>query len=100
MRQREHDMSTPMHAIRFVVQGKVQGVWFRDSTRERALALNLRGHADNRPDGTVEVLAAGDPEALDALAEWLRHGPPLARVVAVSRNPANPAEAGDGFTIG
>lgn len=93
-------MSTPMHANRFVVHGKVQGVWFRDSTRERALALHLRGHAHNRADGTVEVLAAGEPKALDELAEWLRHGPPLACVDAVSRDSANPAEAGDGFTIG
>ena len=89
-----------MLANRFIVSGKVQGVWYRAATCERALALGLRGHARNRDDGTVEVLAAGDPAALDALAQWLHDGPPLARVETVSRAPASPADAGPGFTIG
>ena len=89
-----------MLANRFIVSGKVQGVWYRAATCERALALGLRGHARNRDDGTVEVLAAGDPAALDALAQWLHDGPPLARVEAVSRAPASTADAGPGFTIG
>ena len=89
-----------MLANRFTVSGKVQGVWYRAATCERALALGLRGHARNRDDGTVEVLAAGDPAALDALAQWLHDGPPLARVETVSRAPASPADAGPGFTIG
>ena len=89
-----------MQASRFIVSGKVQGVWFRAATRERALALGLRGHATNLPDGTVQVLAAGEAAALDALASWLRQGPPLARVDAVSRCPADPAEADQDFVIG
>ncbi|MBA2238212.1 MAG: acylphosphatase, partial [Lysobacter sp.] len=63
-----------MRASRFIVSGKVQGVWFRASTRDRALALGLSGHAKNLPDGSVEVLASGDPAAVEALAEWLRQG--------------------------
>lgn len=89
-----------MQAERFVVSGKVQGVWFRAATCERALTLGLRGHARNRVDGTVEVLAAGEAEALDSLAQWLRVGPPLARVESLARTPASPAEAGPGFEIG
>lgn len=89
-----------MQANRFIVSGKVQGVWFRAATCECALALGLRGQARNRDDGAVEVLAAGDAGALDALAQWLRIGPPLARVEAVSRGPASPADVGPGFTIG
>lgn len=89
-----------MQANRFIVSGKVQGVWFRAATCERALALGLSGHARNLDDGTVEVLAAGDAGALDALAQWLHVGPPLARVQTVSRDPASPTDAGPGFTIG
>lgn len=89
-----------MHASRFIVSGRVQGVWFRANTRERALALGLRGHASNLPDGTVQVLAVGDAAAVEALAAWLRQGPPLARVDAVNRSPADPSEAGEDFMIG
>jgi len=72
-------------AARFRVTGKVQGVWFRAATRERAQALGLRGHARNLDDGAVEVLAYGADDALAALAAWLERGPPLARVDAVER---------------
>lgn len=72
-------------AARFLVRGRVQGVAFRAHARAQATALGLRGHAINRDDGSVEVLAAGSPGALDALARWLAHGPPLAQVEAVER---------------
>ena len=75
-----------MPAARFLVSGKVQGVFFRASTRERAQDLGLSGRATNLPDGRVEVIADGDPVALDALEAWLRHGPPAARVDAVARS--------------
>lgn len=64
----------------FTVYGKVQGVWFRASTREQALALGLSGFATNLADGSVRVEAQGDKDALDHLEQWLRHGPPLAKV--------------------
>jgi len=84
-------------AARFVVSGKVQGVFFRASTREQAERLHLRGHARNLADGSVDVLAVGAADAIDALAQWLTHGPPRARVDAVQRLAADPADAGDGF---
>ncbi len=65
------------------VSGRVQGVFFRASTRDRARALDLDGWVRNLPDGSVEVLARGDDAALDALREWLHRGPPLARVTEV-----------------
>jgi len=65
------------------VQGRVQGVYFRASTAERARALALRGHAQNEPDGSVLVFAAGDGRALEQLTAWLHAGPPMARVTAV-----------------
>lgn len=86
-----------MSAARFVVSGKVQGVFFRASAREQALELDLRGYAKNLPDGRVEVLAAGSDAALDALAAWLRQGPPLARVDDLERLPASDDEVGEGF---
>ena len=69
-----------MPAARFLVRGKVQGVFFRASTRDRALQLGLRGYARNLSDGRVEVLAEGDARALDALERWLHVGPPRAKV--------------------
>lgn len=75
-----------MAAARFLIGGKVQGVFFRASTRERALDLGLSGRATNLPDGRVEVVAEGDPAALDALQAWLQHGPPMARVGRVERS--------------
>ena len=74
-----------MPTARFIVSGRVQGVFYRASTREQALALGLTGHARNLPDGRVEVLTSGSAAALDALEGWLRQGPPAARVEAVSR---------------
>ncbi|MFE0501966.1 acylphosphatase [Lysobacter soli] len=89
-----------MSAARFVVSGKVQGVFFRASARDRAQALGLRGFARNLPDGRVEVLAAGDDAAIDELAAWLREGPPMARVDDLERMPARDDEAGEGFVTG
>jgi len=86
-----------MSAARFVVSGKVQGVFFRASARDRAQALGLRGFAKNLADGRVEVLAAGDDAAIDELAAWLREGPPMARVDDLERLPAREDEAGEGF---
>src|SRR3546814_8461279 len=85
-----------MAAARFLVSGKVQGVFFRASTREQAQRLGLRGNARNLSDGRVEVLAAGEPDAIDALADWLKRGPPQARVEAVEREAATD-DAGTSF---
>jgi len=89
-----------MSAARFLVSGKVQGVFFRASAREQALALGLRGHAINLDDGRVEVLAAGDAAAIETLAAWLRHGPPAAKVERVERFDAGAAATGEGFATG
>ena len=87
-------------AARFLVSGKVQGVWFRASARDQAVSLGLRGYARNLPDGRVEVLAVGDEAAIDELAAWLRQGPPLARVDELERFHAHEDEAGEGFVLG
>jgi acylphosphatase len=64
----------------FRIHGRVQGVFFRQSTRQQAESLGLTGFARNNPDGTVTIEAEGTPEALAALAAWCRKGPPAARV--------------------
>lgn len=74
-----------MPASRFLVSGKVQGVFFRASTREQALRLGLSGSARNLDDGRVEVIAAGDSQSLEKLARWLQEGPPAAEVAEVVR---------------
>jgi acylphosphatase len=84
---------------KFLVRGRVQGVWFRESTRREAERLGIDGQAVNLPDGSVEVVAFGSPEALGELAAWLHRGPRLARVSSVDSAPAS-GEAPDGFFTG
>jgi acylphosphatase len=75
-------------ARRFIVKGRVQGVFFRDSTRRLAESLGITGHAVNLDDGSVEVFACGETVALDELSEWLSRGPPMAVVTEVDNRPA------------
>ena len=67
---------------RYLVSGKVQGVFFRASTRAEAEALGLQGYAINKADGSVEVLAVGEQVAVEKLPDRLHDGPPLAKVLA------------------
>ncbi len=69
-----------MKAARFVVRGKVQGVFFRASAREKAKALQLTGHARNLLDGSVEVVVYGEAAAIDRLEVWLHDGQDTAEV--------------------
>lgn len=64
----------------FLIAGRVQGVWFRESTRRQAQPLGITGYAKNMADGSVQVLACGEAASLDRLAEWLKQGPPMAQV--------------------
>ena len=86
-------------ARQFTVHGRVQGVWFRDSTRREAERLGITGHAINLPDGSVEVLANGTRDALAELEKWLHRGPPLASVARVESCSAEFVEAST-FRIG
>jgi acylphosphatase len=87
-----------MSGARFLVGGRVQGVWFRAATREHALRLQLRGFARNLADGGVEVVAVGDEGALVELEQWLWQGPPLAKVAKVERQPLDTAASFEGFS--
>lgn len=75
-------------SYRFVVTGRVQGVYFRESTREQAQKLGLVGWVCNLADGRVEGVAHGSEAALEALHRWLLLGPSTARVDAVDWRPA------------
>lgn len=77
------------------MSGRVQGVFYRASTRERAQQLGCRGYARNLPDGRVEVLAVGEPAAVTALIEWLWHGPPAAHVADVQCADVEVGELGE-----
>lgn len=67
----------------FHVTGRVQGVFYRVSTRDVAVPLGIKGHAINLPDRSVEVRACGDPAAVEKLLDWLHEGPRHAEVAAV-----------------
>jgi acylphosphatase len=62
------------------VSGEVQGVWFRESTRRRAESLGVTGFVRNRPDGSVEAVFEGAADAVRAAVDFVRVGPPAARV--------------------
>lgn len=67
-------------AVRVVISGRVQGVFFRQHTMERARELGIRGYVRNLPDGTVEAVAAGSKEQIDAFIAFCRRGSDYARV--------------------
>jgi acylphosphatase len=77
---------------RFLIFGKVQGVYFRHSTRREARRLAIRGIARNLPDGSVEVVAHGDAAAVEELRAWLQHGPAEARVDEVRETAPDDAQ--------
>jgi acylphosphatase len=70
-----------IHHVRVI--GRVQGVGFRQFVRERARALGLSGWVKNQPDGSVELLVAGDDQAAARLLDIVRRGPPYADVAAI-----------------
>lgn len=69
-----------MKALHLVISGRVQGVWFRASTREVAQRLGIIGWVRNMPDGSVETHIQGDDNAVEQMLDWCRQGPPGARV--------------------
>ena len=75
-------MSTPI-ARRCYVSGRVQGVFYRASTRQKAIELGCAGYARNLPDGRVEVLAVGERQAVQSLVDWLWRGSPASEVKLV-----------------
>jgi acylphosphatase len=77
--------------VRAVVEGRVQGVFYRDSCRREAQRLGVSGWVRNRPDGSVEVVAEGPRERVEDLLTWCRQGPPRASVTGLSVTDEAPA---------
>ena len=83
---------------RVVVSGRVQGVFFRDTTRRMAQSRGVAGWVRNRPDGAVEAAFEGEPDAVDAMVEFAREGPRGAVVAAVEVTDEDP-EGAAGFAV-
>ncbi len=69
--------------VSLAISGKVQGVFYRQSTRDKARELGITGTVRNNPDGTVTIVATGMPAQLEQLIAWSREGPPSAQVSRV-----------------
>jgi acylphosphatase len=83
---------------RYVVSGRVQGVFYRATTQETARQLGLTGWVRNAADGCVELVACGEAARLAELESWLRQGPPHARVESVTASDV-PAQAFTDFRV-
>jgi acylphosphatase len=83
---------------RAVVRGRVQGVFFRDTTRERARAHGVDGWVCNRADGAVEAVLEGSPDAVERVLRFLDTGPPRAAVQSVEVSEEEP-EGLSGFQV-
>jgi acylphosphatase len=83
---------------RFVVSGRVQGVFYREGAKSEAQRLRLTGWARNLDDGSVEVVAEGDPTAVELLGRWLKQGPPRSAVTNIDAQYETP-EGLAGFSI-
>jgi acylphosphatase len=83
---------------RVVAHGRVQGVFFRDSTRQRAQAAGVAGWVANRPDGRVEAVFEGEPDAVETLVAWMHEGPRGAEVEQVEVDDEEP-EGLSGFDV-
>ncbi len=73
-----------------VVEGWVQGVFYRDTCRKMAASVGVRGWVRNRPDGRVEAWFEGDRAAVERMVAWSRHGPPGARVTDIEVTSGTP----------
>jgi acylphosphatase len=81
------------------IRGKVQGVFFRESTRLEATRLGLAGWVRNCDDGSVEAVAEGEPAALEDFIRWCHQGPQAARVTDVERAESEPTGEFRTFTV-
>ena len=75
-----------IEAVQIIVHGRVQGVWFRAGTKEKAAQLGILGWVKNRPEGTVEIHAEGEKSQLDNFIAWCQQGTPSANITSVDLN--------------
>ena len=72
-----------MVRVRLIIEGRVQRVWFRESTRREAVSIGVSGWVRNLPDGSVEAVIEGPEDKVRKLVSWCHEGPPAAKVVRV-----------------
>ncbi|MFH1101192.1 MAG: acylphosphatase [Methanobacteriota archaeon] len=89
-------MKTRVHVL---ISGKVHGVWFRASTRQKAEQLGLLGWVKNTRDGKVEAVFEGEDDQIQRMISWCQHGPPLARVTNVDVQTQSVGSELSGFLI-
>ena len=82
-----------------IVTGRVQGVWFRKYTQERANELGIKGWVKNTPDGNVLVIAQADKKDLNTFMDFLKIGPPMARVGKIYTSEMNVSTIFDNFSV-
>jgi acylphosphatase len=85
--------------VRVRIHGRVQGVFFRAEARSRAESLGIAGWVRNAPDGNVEALLEGEPDRVDSMVEWCRHGPSGAHVTEVEVFEEEAGQAERGFRV-
>ena len=88
-----------MKRVHLVITGRVQGVYFRQSSMEFAQANDVGGWVRNRLDGTVELVAQGTEDAVARFVQWCHEGPSLALVKSVERTDADPVSMPEGFNV-
>ncbi|HEX8698727.1 MAG TPA: acylphosphatase [Myxococcaceae bacterium] len=88
-----------MRRVSLRIRGKVQGVFFRESTRQEATRLGLTGWVRNRTDGSVEAVAEGESAVLEDFIRWCHQGPATARVSDVVRSDSEPTGEFRTFTV-
>jgi len=85
--------------VQVTISGRVQGVWFRDSTRRMADSLGIYGWVKNNDDGKVEALFQGKPEKINEILDWCKKGSSLSRVDKVIVSETSLDESYDDFSI-
>lgn len=87
------------HTVHARVEGRVQGVWFRDYTQRKALEIGVTGWVRNRADGSVEAMITGTREGVQQMTDWLAEGSPMSMVRRVTVQKSAHTETFDDFSV-
>ena len=85
--------------VHVVISGRVQGVWFRASARDKAQQLGLTGWVKNTSEGNVEAVFEGEEKLINEMLDWCHHGPPLSEVKNVEIKKRRPSNDFDDFSV-
>ena len=87
-----------MKCIELVIKGKVQGVFFRKHTKDKARQHGVKGFVQNKDDGSVYIIACGEDESIENFSKWCHQGPDAAKVVSIEKQDI-PVEMHNEFVI-